>query len=296
MKISARWIRATLVAAATTGLMVMTGTSAALAQSTPFLYQGKLSDTGVAANGNYDFQFKLFDTATVGTGTQQGSTVPVPNLTVANGLFTATLDFGSGTFPAANRFLEIGVKVAGGVSYTTLAPRQPILSTPYAIRSLGAGAADGLSVAGVNCVTSSQIAAGAVGPSQLATGAAAANLNNAGQTGVATGGVVLSATENPALVSAGYIRIGSTTMSDGWQQRVNGSAPSARDGHTAVWTGSEMIVWGGVNNGSYFNDGGRYNPASNTWTAVSATGAPSPRNMHTAVWTGTDMIVWGGNN
>src|SRR5262245_28487987 len=44
------------------------------AQSTAFTYQGKLSDSGNPANGNYDLQIKLFDTATVGTGTQQGTT------------------------------------------------------------------------------------------------------------------------------------------------------------------------------------------------------------------------------
>jgi hypothetical protein len=43
------------------------------------------------------------------------------------------------------------------------------------------------------------------------------------------------------------------------------------------------------------NDGGRYNPAANSWTAVPTTGAPAARDYHTAVWTGSEMIVWGGN-
>jgi hypothetical protein len=55
-----------------------------------------------------------------------------------------------------------------------------------------------------------------------------------------------------------------------------------------------MIVWGGYN-GSSLNDGGRYNPTANTWTAVSATDAPAPRYSHTAVWTGSEMIVSGGS-
>jgi hypothetical protein len=34
---------------------------------------------------------------------------------------------------------------------------------------------------------------------------------------------------------------------------------SSREYHTAVWTGSEMIVWGGVSqSGPYLNTGGRY--------------------------------------
>ncbi|MDG6028126.1 MAG: hypothetical protein E3K40_15785 [Candidatus Brocadia sp.] len=76
--------------------------------------------------------------------------------------------------------------------------------------------------------------------------------------------------------------------------------PSARQRHTAVWTGTEMIVWGGRASGSnplcYFNTGGRYNPATNTWSATNTTGAPLPRSSHTAVWTGTEMIVWSGLN
>jgi hypothetical protein len=42
------------------------------------------------------------------------------------------------------------------------------------------------------------------------------------------------------------------------------------------------------------NDGGRYIPAADSWTAVTAFGAPSRRTGHTAVWTGSEMIVFGG--
>ncbi|SRR6266496_858914 len=85
----------------TMGLALLTAlltASAVMAQTPAFTYQGKLSDTGSAASGNYDFQFKLFNTATLGTGTQFGSMVPVSNVTVANGIFTVQLDFS----PCAN--------------------------------------------------------------------------------------------------------------------------------------------------------------------------------------------------
>src|ERR1044072_5744909 len=55
-----------------------------------------------------------------------------------------------------------------------------------------------------------------------------------------------------------------------------------------------MIILGGAGNLDYLNAGGRYNPATNNWTATSTTNAPSPRYLHTAVWTGNEMIVWGG--
>jgi hypothetical protein len=78
-----------------------------------------------------------------------------------------------------------------------------------------------------------------------------------------------------------------------WTPITTNGAPSARIIHTAVWTGSEMIVWGGLGAGA-LNDGGRYNPAANSWTAVTTNGAPDVRYYHSGVWTGTEMIVWGG--
>jgi hypothetical protein len=56
-----------------------------------------------------------------------------------------------------------------------------------------------------------------------------------------------------------------------------------------------MIVWGGLNSGTYLNTGARYNRAANAWTATTTTGAPAGRYYHTAVWTGSTMVVWGGN-
>jgi hypothetical protein len=85
-------------------------------------------------------------------------------------------------------------------------------------------------------------------------------------------------------------------IDNAWSPTSTINAPSGRSHHTAVWTGTEMIVWGGyANNGSALNTGGRYNPVTDTWTATSTTNAPSARYYQTAVWTGTEMIVWGGS-
>src|SRR6266498_1517717 len=70
--------------------------------------------------------------------------------------------------------------------------------------------------------------------------------------------------------------------------------PDGRIEYPAVWTGSEMIVWGGTTGGFDTATGWRYNPSTDTWTATSMTNAPEPREFHTAVWTGEEMIVWGG--
>src|SRR5438270_13576191 len=73
------------------------------------------------------------------------------------------------------------------------------------------------------------------------------------------------------------------------------STPGERTYHTAVWTGSEMIVWGGYAGGDNFLDtGGKYVPSTDDWTPTSTTNAPTGRELPTAVWTGSEMIVWGG--
>src|SRR6201988_5536543 len=105
----------------------------ATAQSTGFTYQGRLNDANQVANGNYDFEFRLF-TALTG-GTPDGTPREVLNVPVSNGVFTVLVDFGAGAFPGADRFLQIAVRPAGGGAFKTLTPRQQITLTPYAIRS-----------------------------------------------------------------------------------------------------------------------------------------------------------------
>jgi N-acetylneuraminic acid mutarotase len=85
---------------------------------------------------------------------------------------------------------------------------------------------------------------------------------------------------------------------DNWTDTSVAGAPSQRAMHTAVWTGQEMIVWGGIDLWTYLlsQDAGRYNPTTDTWTSTSAVNAPSPRVQHTAVWTGSTMVVWGGGD
>ncbi len=72
-----------------------------------------------------------------------------------------------------------------------------------------------------------------------------------------------------------------------------GYIPSARALHSTVWTGSEMIVWGG----SGLNTGGRYDPITDNWQPTSTgANAPSGRTQHAAIWDATNnqMIIWGG--
>jgi len=81
---------------------------------------------------------------------------------------------------------------------------------------------------------------------------------------------------------------------DTWTAVSTLGAPAARRFHSAIWTGSRMIVWGGVGDTGMVSTGGIYDPATNIWASTSTTGAPIRRISHTAVWTGSRMIIWSG--
>ena len=123
------------------------------AQTSTFTYQGKLTDGSVAANGQYDFTFKLF--TAVSGGTQVGGDVLSDDVQVTAGVFTVNLDFGSSPFTSAmGNYLEISVRPGTSTgAYTMLIPRQPITSSPYSIKTQNATSADSLSASCVLCVT-----------------------------------------------------------------------------------------------------------------------------------------------
>jgi len=264
----------------TTLLMLVTE---ARAQGTAFTYQGRLNDGLNPASGVYDLRFTIYDTPA--NGTSVGGPLTSAATTVSNGLFTVTLDFGAGVFDGNPRWLEIGVRTNGSLdAYSTLISRQPLTPSPYAIT---AGNVTGP-------INGAAIVNGTIGSAQLAPGAAAANLGSGGQSGVASGGAILSADPHAQnLLNAGYVRLGKIEAGDVWERRVN-DPPTARVSPSGLWTGSELIVWGGLDPIGRLGTGARYNPAANAWLPVSPVNAPQPRDGHVAVWTGSEMIVWGG--
>ena len=107
------------------------------AQNSAFTYQGRLNDFQGPANGSYDLRFALFDTN--GAGNQVGGTLTNSGVVIANGLFTVALDFGSGAFTGAGRWLEIAARTNGAAAFTTLVPRQAVTAAPLAIFANTAG-------------------------------------------------------------------------------------------------------------------------------------------------------------
>lgn len=110
------------------------GASRADAVGSGVTYQGRLTDGGLAANGSYDFEFALYTSA---NGTTPVDVVEVPALAVSGGLINATLDFTDVPYNGQALWIEVRVQPAGaGDSFTTLAPRQPLNATPYALFAL----------------------------------------------------------------------------------------------------------------------------------------------------------------
>jgi hypothetical protein len=76
-----------------------------------------------------------------------------------------------------------------------------------------------------------------------------------------------------------------------WTPMTVTGAPSARGSFANVWTGSQLIVYGGLAISTPFGDGAAYDRASDTWTPITASTA---RYDVQAVWSGAEMLVFGG--
>lgn len=264
-------------------------------------YQGRIAVGGVNFTGSGQFKFALVNqdgTTTFwsndGTSTAGSQPTAAVTLPVASGLYSVLLGDSTvvGMTPvSAAGFGQNDVRLRvwfndGSHGFQQLSPDQRIAAVGYAM--MAANVQDA-------AITTSKIAPGAVTASQLSPGAAATNLTASGQSAVPSGGIVMSSNADDAtLAAAGYVKLGSlaATESDTWTRRPVTYAPLGRTGHCTVWTGTEMVIFGGTNGVTEFNDGGRYSPATNSWTLFSST---INRRAHaSAVWNGVDMFVFGG--
>ena len=131
-------------------------TQAAL--GTAFTYQGHLLDNSAPANGTYDFLFRLYDGADPTTATQVGADVAVEDVTVSNGLFTVSLDFGAAPFNGQALWLQVSVRPGASADpHTALSPTTALNAAPYAL-SLRPGATISGSGVGISVESNSSIA------------------------------------------------------------------------------------------------------------------------------------------
>ena len=82
---------------------------------------------------------------------------------------------------------------------------------------------------------------------------------------------------------------------DSWRGVPAEGAPSPRHGHSAIWTGDAVFIWGGAgSDGLPLGDGALLDPVTMRWTPVPAAAGVLPRYDHVAVWTGSEVLIWGG--
>jgi hypothetical protein len=268
------------------------------AQTTTFTYQGSLQASGMPANGNYDLQFKLFDLAS--GGVQQGSTLQLQNVAVANGIFTVSLDFGAGTLTGADRFLDIAVRISGGGTFTPLTPRQPLLSAPYAVRSLNAATADSLSVTGsgnfVQNSTKQQTADFNISGNGTAGGTLTGNIVDAGTEYRISGAQMLAGNLSTANTFVGIGAGVSNTTGDQNTFVGRGTGPGNTVGSFNTFLGAAA---GNMNMGNYNTAVGRFaglnntSGSNNTLLGAGANVASSGLSYATAI--GSDAVVSANN-
>ena len=121
-----------------------------------FTYQGELRVQGTPTEGQYDFRFRLYDSAT--GGAPIGPVLDRTAVAVADGVFTVDLDFGEAALSGAPRWLEIAVRASGDSGFETLLPRTVLTAVPYAW---------GAALALPGSVATASIQPGAVGADQI---------------------------------------------------------------------------------------------------------------------------------
>lgn len=108
-------------------------------------------------------------------------------------------------------------------------------------------------------------------------------------------GVVVLRRDDGAAVVAVPAAAAPAAGTEGWWT-MSDAPIGPRFQHLAVWTGEEVVVWGGIDaDGRYLHDGAAWDPATDTWRTL----APSPlegRNDGVAVWTGAEVVVVVGDD
>ena len=99
---------------------------------TAFTYQGQLKNGSGPVNGTCDFRFNLYTDEL--SPTLVAGPVDRGNVTVSDGYFATSIDFGAGAFTGDGRRLQIAVRCpAGSGSYTTLSGMVMLSAAPYAL-------------------------------------------------------------------------------------------------------------------------------------------------------------------
>jgi hypothetical protein len=276
-------------------------------------FQGHIASAGASVDGAAEFKFALVDSdglvswsnsAIPDGGDQPGASISVD---VDKGFYSVRL----GDTTLANMdaltllaFQANNVKLRvwfndGTQGFERLLPDQPIAASAFAVSAHHAEIADVAS-------TVQAIPDGLIGTRHLDQALALQiaetfaqvedlqALRESIESRLSTLAAASIDPMDPFLIANGFKRFSSIDVAS-WGNGASAGAPLARYRHSAVWTGTELVVWGGTLSGDITGDGGRvYSAAADQWTEISPVDAPDDRRGHSAVWSGTEMIVFGG--
>jgi hypothetical protein len=247
---------------------------------TGFTYQGRLTDGGSPANGEYDLSFTLHWQAE--GGESPWDTIYFEDLTVSEGLFTVQLDFGPNAFYGSERWLEIGVRPWDSEdAYTMLEPLQPLTPVPSALALPGLWTQQ-------------------VGDSPNLIGGYRGNWVSDGAFGATIGGggadwAVNRVTDNMGTVAGGGNNQAGNDDGDFW----NGDGAAVGGGWENTASGPISTVGGGANNHAEAYGatvaGGEWNTANNDRAAVGGGWGNTAGGVNAVVGGGGSNTADGGN-
>jgi len=271
------WLR--LFFAAVIGVSLVSGAGAVQAQPRPrqlgapaaalgtgFTFQGQLTTGAGPVTSTCDFQFGLYDAASLGS--QVGVTQTVSAVSVAGSLFTVVLNgsgqFGGRAFDGSGRWLALAVKCPPDSAFTPLAPRQALTAAPYALALPGLRTEQNL--------TSTNVIGGYIG-----------NSVNSGAVGATIGGGGVNGAINIVSADYGTVGGGNANTASGSSATVGGGAIDSASGAFATVGGGSLNSAGGSFG---LAGGGYFNSASGDYATVSG----GSSNKASA----TDSVVGGG--
>lgn len=128
--------------------LIVLGVQAGAALPTAMNYQGRLLVDGAAYTGLADVRATLWSSASGQSDVERvGGPVLFTGVSVSEGVFTISPDFGEGAFGAGARYLQVEVRTPAGTgAFVAVGPRTEILPAPtaqYAERATALGSADG---------------------------------------------------------------------------------------------------------------------------------------------------------
>ena len=223
------WAGALLAATAT-----MLSQVEAAALGTSITYQGLLTDGGTPVDGPVDFEFRLFDDELAGS--QVGVTVSHVGLPVADGVFTAKLDFGGDPY-LGNQQLWLELTVDG----VTLA-RQEVTPAPYALalpdlRTIPSGNGSFPGSANVVGGHTDNVVDPTIAGATISGGGSAGSVNQVAASFAAVGGGELNSVTGLH-----------STIAGGRNNSASGSFDTIGGGRGNLASGDDSTVCGGENN------------------------------------------------